>query len=391
MVLETKKPREQSGRDSFSRYKAQARSAAMASLSILEGGEVDRVYCDLHDDFVVRRKDANGFNYIFYQVKTKGKKNHNWSLNDLFGLKKSAKDQSKQDTIKIKESFVGKLLLHTVIFDEYCNSIVFQTNLHNNDDVDALLNDIETGSFSNKFTSVLIERFNYLFPEEIEDDLSVNEIKERLSKLKFENDVQYLKDGDDSFEPLAKEKIYKYSEVDLGHTESKEILMKLLELIERKSSGVISTLCADSIEECAGVSINDLLSILSISKDAYESLLAGGDSKAIKSASIIQRTLLASGAGSAEIEYCSKCKTDWDLWLRKNRHIIPEFHLNVITSSISQLLNKKFCNGDSISISSLYTPIKDLILILEKDELLYNLSDELILGGIFSELVKGKS
>lgn len=48
LVLGTKKPREQIGRDTFARYKAQIRSAAIAALAILEG-DVDRVYCYLHD------------------------------------------------------------------------------------------------------------------------------------------------------------------------------------------------------------------------------------------------------------------------------------------------------------------------------------------------------
>ncbi|WP_257173824.1 DUF4297 domain-containing protein [Colwellia sp. M166] len=233
-MLETKRPREQSGRDSFSRYKAQVRSAAMASLSILEGDEVDRVYCDLHDDFVIRKKDTDGYSYVFYQVKTKGKQNHNWSLNELFGLKSTVKNQSKQSTEKIKNSFVGKLLLHTVVFDKYCNSVVFQTNIHNSDDVEKIVKDVEIGTFQNKFSEVLVDRFNQCFPDEITKDLSENEVKSRLSKLKFETDVQYLKNGDDNFEPLAKSAIYKFSEVDLEHTESKEILMKLLELVEKK-------------------------------------------------------------------------------------------------------------------------------------------------------------
>ena len=93
-MLEKKKPREQSGRDSFSRYKAQVRSAAMATLSILEGKDIDRVYCDLHDDFVVRKQDANGYSYLFYQVKTKGKLNHNWTLAEVFGFN-SKKAQDK--------------------------------------------------------------------------------------------------------------------------------------------------------------------------------------------------------------------------------------------------------------------------------------------------------
>tara|TARA_R110000803_G_scaffold90248_1_gene157557 strand:+ start:14504 stop:15676 length:1173 start_codon:yes stop_codon:yes gene_type:complete len=390
-MLETKRPREQSGRDSFSRYKAQVRSAAMASLSILEGDEVDRVYCDLHDDFVIRKKDTDGYSYVFYQVKTKGKQNHNWSLNELFGLKSTVKNQSKQSTEKIKNSFVGKLLLHTVVFDKYCNSVVFQTNIHNSDDVEKIVKDVEIGTFQNKFSEVLVDRFNQCFPDEITKDLSENEVKSRLSKLKFETDVQYLKNGDDNFEPLAKSAIYKFSEVDLEHTESKEILMKLLELVEKKSSGIISELTSESIEQYAGISIDDLLSILSISKDAYNNLLEGGDDKAIKSASIIQRTLLSAGAGIDEVEFISRCKTNWDVWLRTNRHVILEFDLQSITSKVRQLLNNSIRNDGSVQLASLRVPIKALVQEFEAEDLIYDLNAELILGGVFAELVKGKS
>lgn len=229
-MLHTKKPREQSGRDSFSRYKAQIRSAGIASLSILEGNEIDRVYCDLHDDFVIRKKDGHGFSYIFYQVKTKGKQNHNWSVSDIFGLQPRAK---KQDPLKIRDSFVGKLLLHTVVFDCSCHAIVFQTNINNSDDVDELLADIATGTFKDKNSEYLISNFNLCFANETTEQLSTEKIKSNLSKLKFETDVQYLKIGDDNFEPIARDKIYKFSEVDLSYLESKEILIKLLDLVEK--------------------------------------------------------------------------------------------------------------------------------------------------------------
>lgn len=134
-MLHTRKPREQDGRDSFSRYRAQVRSAAIASLAILEGQNIDRIYCDLHDDFVVRRKEENGFSYTFYQVKTKGKQNHNWSINEIFGLNTRLRNQDKQSPEKIKNSFAGKLLLHTIVFNSYCDSVVFQTNIHNSDEV----------------------------------------------------------------------------------------------------------------------------------------------------------------------------------------------------------------------------------------------------------------
>ena len=211
MVLETKKPREQSGRDSFGRFRAQCRSAAIAALSILENNEIDRVYCDLHDDYVVRKQDANGLGYVFYQVKTKGKQNHNWSLSELFGINSRTNNPDKQSDEKIKNSFVGKLLLHTVVFDENCNSVVFQTNINNADDVENLISDIENGVFANTFTKLLISKFNNIYSEDIAAVLDEEEIKARLSRLQFQTDVQYLKVGDDNFIPTAKDKIHKYN------------------------------------------------------------------------------------------------------------------------------------------------------------------------------------
>ncbi|MES9901811.1 MAG: dsDNA nuclease domain-containing protein [Sedimenticola sp.] len=100
-MLETVQPREQSGRDALGGFRAQARSAALASLSILEGKEVDRVYCDMHDDFVVRINRGGQLFYVFYQVKTNKKQNHNWTLNEVFGLN-SRKNNTRTPITKLK-------------------------------------------------------------------------------------------------------------------------------------------------------------------------------------------------------------------------------------------------------------------------------------------------
>ncbi|MDD2050260.1 dsDNA nuclease domain-containing protein [Pseudomonas putida] len=389
-MLESRRAREQSGRDSFSRYRAQVRSAAVATLSILEGLDVDRVYCDLHDDFVIRKNDGSGLTYIFYQVKTKGKQNHNWSINELFGLKSKLKDQSKQCSKSIKESFIGKLLLHTVVFDQFCNSVVFQSNIHNSDEVIDLMDDIESGSFSNKFTAVLIDRFNECFGEGAEK-YTLEQIKERLSKLCFQSDVSYLKEGDSFFDLVVKEKIYQFSEIELERAEFREILLRLLDLVERKSSGVIKTWDAESIETFAGISIDDLLSILSISKDAYLALLNGGDPNAVRSASMIQRSLKAGGADISAVMYCSRCKIDWDLWFRNARHIVPELELLSISERIGSTLWKSVGPQGMLAVSTLRQPIRDLLIELESHGLKFDLTEDLILGGIFSALVKGKS
>lgn len=389
-MLENIKPREQNGRDTFSRYRAQVRSAVIACLSILDGKSVDRVYCDLHDDFLVRLNLSGQYFYVFYQVKTKGKKNYNWTIGDVFGLNTRIVDQTKQSDENIKDSFAGKLLLHTVNFGNQCRAVIFQTNIHIDDNIDELITDIELAEFTNKYTEILIDRFNSSIALDTGKKYTKEEVKENLAKLKFETDIQYLKEGVANFEPIAREKIYEYSEVELQRDEEKEILLKLVDLVERKSSGIITDYTNKSIEDAAGISIDDLLGILSISKNAYKSLIAGGDSKAIKSASIIQRLLLPSGANIDLVNYSAECKTKWDTWVRKNRHILPEIDLHTIISKVRQLLGSKSTSG-SLDFASLKKPIQQLIQELDEENIKYDLTEDLILGTIFSELIRDNS
>jgi hypothetical protein len=389
-MLEEIKPREQAGRDSFGRYKAQVRSAAIASLAILDGKAVDRIYCDLHDDFVLRLSIGAQYFYVFYQVKTHGKKNHNWTINEIFGLSTRIKDQNKQCNDQIKDSFAGKLLLHTVNFCDQCMAVVLQTNVHIDDSLDELVRDFESGKFANKYSEVIINRFNDCFISDKDKIITKDCAKKNLAKLKIETDVQYLKNGISNFEPIAKEKIYQYSEVDLHYDEVKEILLKLVDLVERKSSGIITEFTSESIDKAAGISIDDLLGILSISKDAYDSLANGGDPKALKSVSIIQRALISGGASLEQVNYCSSCKTAWDAWLRTNRHFVPEFDLQTIISGVRKVLHSNSATG-FIEFGSLKKPIENLMGELKDDNLLHDLTKELVLGAIFSELVRGKS
>lgn len=388
-MLHKVQPREQNGRDSFSRYRAQTRSAAIASLSILEGKEVDWIYCDFQDDFVVRLNTEEGVFYKFYQVKTKGKQNQNWTLNEISGIN-SKKSFDNQKLTNIKDSFVGKLLLHTIIFEDICQAVVFQTNINHGDDVENFFEDIRESKFENKGIKFFLEKFNEIFDEYLPENIDINKIKDNLKKLCSETDVEYLKEKKDIFEPLAKAKIYEFSEIELNHDECKEIILKLLDLIERKSSGVIKDINKESVDKLAGICIKDLLEILSITYEAYQILLSNGDNAAIRSVSIIQRTLSESGVSKETIEYCSRCKSEWDMWLRNARHKHLEFDLQMIISRIRDILNSAIQFGNYLKLSELGSPIKKYFQELENEGNRFDLTQDLIVGGVFSELVKGK-
>ncbi|MFZ6712572.1 dsDNA nuclease domain-containing protein [Undibacterium sp. TC9W] len=392
MKLHENSPREQNGRDSFARYKAQVRSAAIAALAILEAKEIDRVYCDLHDDFVIRKTTPTKTTYVFTQVKTRAKQNQNWTINDLIGLSVKIKDQSKQDTAKIKDSFVGKLLAHTVVFGESCQEVVFQTNANLDDAVIDLFDEMSVDNFSSKYATVLINRFNECFSNELKcKTLSIDDIKSCLRKIVFETDIQHLKGQNTNFDETVRKKIYEFSEVDLLPSELDQLLLKLLDLVEKKSAGIITEISEESFELLASISVSDLLEILSISRQAYDLLIQGEDAKAIKSVSMIQRALTKAGGQAESVEYCSRCKIKWDTWVRKNRLHIPPLDMNSITQLVSELLIENVRYDGIVLLSNLRKPIKSLITRLESEDILFDLDTDTILGGFFSELIKGRS
>ncbi|WP_146135911.1 dsDNA nuclease domain-containing protein, partial [Yersinia pseudotuberculosis] len=128
------KPREQAGRDTLERYNAQVRAASIACLSILEGKDVVRVYCEFHDDFVIEKNKLGKIAYSFVQVKTKDKLSDIWKLNDVFGILTRNSKKKPQTDEKVVNSFIGKLIQHTVNFPETCENIIFMTNTHVNED-----------------------------------------------------------------------------------------------------------------------------------------------------------------------------------------------------------------------------------------------------------------
>lgn len=90
------------------------------------------------------------------------------------------------------------------------------------------------------------------------EKLDIDAIKQKLKKLKFETDVEYIKSKHETFEILAKQKIFKFSEIELSHTEAKEILFSLLALVNSKSSVKINDCSSENIKKLAGIDIDDL-------------------------------------------------------------------------------------------------------------------------------------
>lgn len=377
-------PRENVGRETIARYQAQFRGAAFECLSLLEDETLDRVYCDYQDDFVSRLNVDGNYIYNFFQVKTKGKLNYQWSVNDVLGFRKRAKTC---EPAKITESHVGKLLIHTIKFENSCGNVVFLTNVHLNDDLEELCDAIQNDSDNNYF-KLLLENFNdALSPETpIEDQ----DIVDRIKKLQLKSNISYLNPHDDKFFSEARETIYRYSEIDLQRSECEEILNSLIFLVERKSFGkLLEEIGEEDLDDIAGVSLAEMLDILSISKAAYRSLRDSGDSQAIKNASIIDRLMSKAGASERMIEFVSDCKVRWDIWFRNKRHTIPEFDLNFILEEIENNAAEWVKSGEDLP--TLRSRIDKVLSALDEEDLSATLDRELLLGAVFSFLVRGNA
>jgi len=376
--------RENVGRETIARYQAQFRGAAFECLSLLEDEALDRVYCDYQDDFVSRLNIDGSYIYNFFQVKTKGKLNYQWSINDVLGIRKGAKTC---EPAKITDSYVGKLLIHTIRFENSCGNVVFLTNVHLNDDLEGLRDAILEDS-DNNYYKLLLENFNdALCPEAPIEDQG---IIERIKKLQLKSNISYLNPHDDKFFSEARETIYQYSEIDLQRSECEEILNSLISLVERKSFGkLLKDIGEEDLDDVAGVSLAEVLDILSISKAAYQSLRDGGDSQAIKNASIIHRLMNKAGASERMIEFVSDCKVRWDIWFRDKRHSIPEFDMNFILEEIEKNAAEWVGSGENLPL--LQSRIDKVSSSLDDDDLSSTLDRELLLGAVFSFLVRGNA
>lgn len=183
---------------------------------------------------------------------------------------------------------------------------------------------------------------------------------------------------------------YKYSEIDLTHDECEEIVQNLISLVERKSfSKLVENIDEVELDDKAGIGLSELLEILSISKGAYDLLKQGGDVKAIKNASIIQRLMSRAGAQENMIEFVSRCKVDWDIWFREKRHYIGEFDLNFLLEQVNGI-GSTWVTGHS-SFGTLNNDIDKLWGDVQSKGIAMSLSKELILGAVFSSIVRKES
>lgn len=385
MNLTDKATREHGGRIAIERFRAQFKAAGLESLRLLEDGDMERVYCDFHEDYVVKHVVNSTPRYRFVQVKTNGKLNYQYNILEIFGLKKRPKKALIHD---LKSSYAGKLLLHVESFGASCQSIEIYTNVNFDDEVEQIIDEIRgTGKLTTNTTNLIAETRKLIASLTSKTD---EEVITFLSHLRLSPRKQILNDEEEGFVAQASHQIYKYSEINLTPDEVRQIIVQLLSLIEDRSAvPLASTISEEELNKKASVVIDDVLDILTISRSAYYILKNGGDDKAIKSASILQRVLKRNGFSGETLDVFASFKIQWETWFRTNRHDIPEFRLTIIKQGITQLA-KKLATGQ-VDMNTITPEIATLSVDMNESLTRSDISEELTFGAVLSELVKGEA
>lgn len=381
--IESVEPAEASGRDTIARFDMQFQAAAYAALEILDGNGIDCVYCDFHDDFVVRRQIEGRTKYHFFQVKTKKRLNQQWNLQDIFAISSRKQIIEGESLKKIKTSFAGKLLLHAIVFDDACSEVTLLSNVHFDDGVVTVVDELRGRTPKAKATKFLGDNFSAIF--EIEPPVDTATAASVLGKLSLRPAVSYIDTDREAFAGAARTAIYKFSEIDLTFDETAQLANGLVDLVYRKSRTPLEGVEPSDIETLSGVCLDDLLEVLSISRAAYEALLKGVEPKALKAASVIQRWLKQAGADDLMIEFASQQKVKWDIWLRSARHIYSPMDLAVLLGVIDKLHDDWTKGGaDFPFLDKLIRKLSD-DLEIKKFE---GLDRELLLGAVGSVVVR---
>lgn len=378
-------PRETVGRETTNRFRMQFQAAAFAALEILSGKDVDRVYCDYHDDFVVRRNLGGSIAYHFFQVKTKGRANQQWTVGEIFSLKKRGKLDTEEKLAAVRDSIAGRLFVHTIQFGEQCRAVTVLSNVHFHDEVFEVKDHLKDGKSNHAYITQFIEKFGEIFSPSVA--LSEDQLKAARSRLTFLQ-ASHMGETLEPFADAARSAIWKHSEIDLHMHEVDEIANSLVSLVASKSCAPIRSLTKENIDLITGVGLDDLLKVLSISTTVYQNLLNGGDPAAIKAASLLQRQLTAAGASDSMIEAASVAKVSWDVWLRTARHTFPEFDLELLLNDIETK-----CSAWVLSGSALSDLRKTILEVLKSDlaQKFPRLDIDLLFGGFCASIVRRAS
>lgn len=315
-------PREQAGGPTDERFEFQFHQAAAESLEVLDDQQVECIYFEFHDDYVIETAASN--HYRFYQVKCRGAQRGMWTIAEFFGerLKKGSKVGAAGGATpqRVNDCIFVKMFDHIEKFGDRCEEFVFVSDNGVNADFETLLDDVRKATGSIARAEKLYAAISVSSPS-----VTKEHFYHFLRSLRIKQAMGTLGRLDECKAILGL-RILEMSEVDLSASEQQSIGRNLVDAIRSRSHLVIQLPRSKAqIRKQKGFMLNDMLRLLSLSPSGYRELRANGR-QAVLELSRLHRLLKRSDAPESIIPMMCRLKARWDAWWVAERHNLDGLH-----------------------------------------------------------------
>lgn len=347
-------PRERAGAQTGRKYEYQYERTARAVLDLMaDDSKHVCVYCDWHDDYVVETGQPLT-RYIFHQVKGRKSSQGPWKFRDFFGvqLKKSGTPARKPPSVSA-DAIVPRMLLHHRNFGENCAGLAFVTNAGLDVALAAFLQKIGNAPGLAGLPANVRIALNHVAlayqattPPLVSPE---NDLFVWLKGLTVHAERGQLEDQDAALLELA-DVVDNYSEIELLQRQAKQIARDIVGLVRRKVAHSTTVVPAsdEQLRREKGLVVKEILSVLSLSTQAYEQLKSGQGQDTIKTLSRLQRFCQKHGLTDHLVQIC-EFKALWDSWRTTERHFVSSTDFMLLERRAHDLLKTNLALDQAVA------------------------------------------
>jgi len=337
-------PRERAGAQTGRKYEYQYERTARAALDLLaDDGKQVCVYCDWHDDYVVETGQPST-RYIFHQVKGRKSSQGPWKFSEFFGVQmKKSPTPSKNPPAASTDAIVPLMLLHHQNFGDNCAGLAFVTNAGLDTGLSNFLQAINNAPDIASLPAEARIAFQHVSRgyAATAPPLASSEagLFTWLRGLAAHTDRGHLEDQDAALLELA-DVVVNYSEIDLLQRQAKQIAREIVNQVRRKAAHSTTVVPAsdEQLRRDKGLVVTEILSVLSLSTQAYEQLKAGQGRDTVKTLSRLQRFCQKRGMIDHLVQIC-EFKALWDTWRTTERHFVSGADFMLLEKRAHDLLS----------------------------------------------------
>lgn len=332
---------EQVGARTGELYEYQYHQAANATLLLLDG-EVQSVYCEWHDDFVM---ESAGADYEFHQVKTRTKKNGPWRISDFFGTPR--KTTKKKPDAADATSFFLKMFHTWRQFEQSTRSCVLVSDNVLDATFQALVDLVQT---SGDVTAVATDswfKFIVATVGQVEPDVTSDTLYKFLCIFRLEAALGTTDDLK-ACRAMIADRMVEVSEVEVQYSETRHMTIALVSMVRKKSHHKARAPAdPDALRKTKAVTLPELLSLLSLSPEGYRELRETGRD-AVRTLSRLHRWCKSLGFPEDVIPFMCSLKAQWHVWFLANRHVLTPLDVLTLRSGVQNMLLGQSRPGGSI-------------------------------------------